>query len=61
MSSSSSKSSVKPLLISAGVALAAVTLGVVSWQATAPEGRGDAARPDRKSGGVGKSVIMPGE
>ncbi len=31
-----SKSSAKPLLISAGVALAAVTLGLVSWQATAP-------------------------
>lgn len=29
----------KPLLISAGVALAAVTLGLVSWQATAPEDR----------------------
>ncbi|MFJ6798818.1 DsbA family protein [Streptomyces sp. NPDC091268] len=33
---SSSPSSRKPLLISAGVALAAVTLGLVSWQATAP-------------------------
>lgn len=32
-----SRSSRKPLLISAGVALAAVTLGLVSWQATAPE------------------------
>ncbi|MFJ3927911.1 DsbA family protein [Streptomyces sp. NPDC090022] len=46
--SSSSKtpaksSAKKPLLISAGVALAAVTLGLVSWQATAPEERG--ARP----------------
>ncbi|MEU8777429.1 thioredoxin domain-containing protein [Streptomyces sp. NPDC048606] len=29
----------KPLLVSAGVALAAVTLGLVSWQATAPEER----------------------
>ncbi|MFD9405434.1 DsbA family protein [Streptomyces sp. NPDC059989] len=37
MSSSSHKpSSRKPLLISAGVALAAVGLGIVSWQATAP-------------------------
>ncbi|MFC9582664.1 DsbA family protein [Streptomyces yangpuensis] len=39
MSSSKTKagtSSAKPLLISAGVALAAVTLGLVSWQATAP-------------------------
>ncbi|MBT2403464.1 MULTISPECIES: thioredoxin domain-containing protein [unclassified Streptomyces] len=32
-----SSSSRKPILISAGVALAAVTLGLVSWQATAPE------------------------
>ncbi|MER5731905.1 thioredoxin domain-containing protein [Streptomyces sp. NPDC002138] len=30
----------KPLLISAGVALAAVTLGLVSWQATAPQDTG---------------------
>ncbi|MET9855148.1 thioredoxin domain-containing protein [Streptomyces sp. NPDC006450] len=30
-------SSRKPLLISAGVALAAVTLGLVSWQATKPD------------------------
>lgn len=36
-SSSSSSSRRKPLLISAGVAVAAVTLGLVSWQATAPE------------------------
>ncbi|TDU77348.1 thioredoxin domain-containing protein [Streptomyces sp. KS 21] len=36
-SSSSAGSARKPLLISAGVALAAVTLGLVSWQATAPE------------------------
>ncbi|MFJ4775032.1 thioredoxin domain-containing protein [Streptomyces sp. NPDC088762] len=35
-SSRPSRSSRRPLLISAGVALAAVTLGVVSWQATAP-------------------------
>ncbi|MGW6691155.1 DsbA family protein [Streptomyces sp. NPDC054961] len=34
---SPSRSSRKPLLICAGVALAAVTLGIVSWQATAPE------------------------
>ncbi|MCY0936577.1 DsbA family protein [Streptomyces sp. H34-S4] len=32
-----SASSRKPLLISAGVALAAATLGLASWQATAPE------------------------
>lgn len=31
-----SSSSRKPLLIAAGVAVAAVTLGIVSWQATAP-------------------------
>ncbi|MEW5529504.1 DsbA family protein [Streptomyces virginiae] len=49
MSSSSSKNSrkttsaAKPLLISAGVALAAVTLGIVSWQATAPAEQGSAA------------------
>ncbi|MER7461634.1 thioredoxin domain-containing protein [Streptomyces sp. NPDC097981] len=36
-SSPSSSSARKPLLISAGVALAAVTLGLVSWQATAPD------------------------
>ncbi|MFC9297864.1 DsbA family protein [Streptomyces sp. NPDC057011] len=36
-----SSSSRKPLLISAGVALAAVTLGLVSWQATAPAGKPD--------------------
>ncbi|MFJ7267347.1 DsbA family protein [Streptomyces sp. NPDC099050] len=36
-SPSSSSSSRKPLLISAGVALAAVTLGLVSWQATKPD------------------------
>ncbi|MGW5847980.1 DsbA family protein [Streptomyces sp. NPDC055254] len=35
-SSPSSSSSRKPLLIAAGVAVAAVTLGLVSWQATAP-------------------------
>ncbi|MET9884731.1 thioredoxin domain-containing protein [Streptomyces sp. NPDC006430] len=34
---SSSSSRRKPLLISAGVALAAVALGLVSWQATTPE------------------------
>ncbi|WP_051806857.1 DsbA family protein [Streptomyces sp. NRRL F-2664] len=32
-------SAAKPVLISAGVALAAVTLGLVSWQATAPADR----------------------
>ncbi|MFF5485265.1 DsbA family protein [Streptomyces virginiae] len=36
------KSSAKPLLISAGVALAAITLGLVSWQATAPDSTGSA-------------------
>ncbi|WP_405439691.1 DsbA family protein [Streptomyces avidinii] len=38
----SSKTSTKPLLISAGVALAAITLGIVSWQATAPAESGSA-------------------
>ncbi len=38
-SASSSASARKRLLISAGVAVAAVTLGIVSWQATAPEDR----------------------
>ncbi|MFI6148502.1 thioredoxin domain-containing protein [Streptomyces sp. NPDC051109] len=38
-SASSSASARKRLLISAGVAIAAVTLGIVSWQATAPEDR----------------------
>ncbi|CAM5235955.1 DsbA family protein [Streptomyces avidinii] len=37
-----SKTSTKPLLISAGVALAAITLGIVSWQATAPAEPGSA-------------------
>ncbi|MET9465062.1 thioredoxin domain-containing protein [Streptomyces sp. NPDC006544] len=37
MPASPSRTSRKPLLICAGVALAAVTLGIVSWQATAPE------------------------
>ncbi|MFE6842265.1 DsbA family protein [Streptomyces sp. NPDC057686] len=36
-SSSPTTSARKPLLISAGVALAAVALGLVSWQATVPE------------------------
>ncbi|MFB7183141.1 DsbA family protein [Streptomyces sp. NPDC056257] len=35
-SSSSRSSSRKPLLYAAGVAVAAITLGLVSWQATAP-------------------------
>ncbi|MFD3696590.1 DsbA family protein [Streptomyces sp. NPDC058646] len=39
-SSSSRSSSLKPLLVSAGVAVAAVTLGIVSWQATAPAAKG---------------------
>ncbi|PWK72433.1 protein-disulfide isomerase [Streptomyces sp. CG 926] len=39
---STKKSSTKPLLISAGVALAAITLGLVSWQATSPNGAGSA-------------------
>ncbi|MFD3805295.1 DsbA family protein [Streptomyces sp. NPDC058611] len=43
MPSPASSSSRKPLLYAAGVALAALTLGVVSWQATAPA--------DKPSGG----------
>ncbi|MFF8269945.1 DsbA family protein [Streptomyces sp. NPDC016562] len=39
-SSSSSSSRRKPLLYCAGVAIAAVTLGIVSWQATAPAEKG---------------------
>ncbi|MFG2993703.1 DsbA family protein [Streptomyces sp. NPDC048257] len=38
----SSKTSTKPLQISAGVALAAITLGIVSWQASAPADSGSA-------------------
>ncbi|MET9320145.1 thioredoxin domain-containing protein [Streptomyces sp. NPDC003038] len=38
--SKSAKTSLTPLLIAAGVAVAAVTLGLVSWQATAPADRG---------------------
>ncbi|MFC9822065.1 DsbA family protein [Streptomyces erythrochromogenes] len=41
------KSAAKPLLICAGVALAAVTLGLVSWQATAPA--------DKDSGSAGSA------
>ncbi|MFF4426633.1 DsbA family protein [Streptomyces sp. NPDC001549] len=40
--SSAKKSATKPLLISAGVALAAITLGLVSWRATAPAEAGSA-------------------
>ncbi|MER6251198.1 thioredoxin domain-containing protein [Streptomyces sp. NPDC001584] len=39
---STKKSATKPLLLSAGVALAAITLGLVSWRATAPAGTGSA-------------------
>ncbi|MFJ6480592.1 MULTISPECIES: DsbA family protein [unclassified Streptomyces] len=39
---SAKKSSAKPLLFSAGVALAAIALGLVSWQATAPAETGSA-------------------
>uniref|UniRef100_A0AAU2JRT8 Thioredoxin domain-containing protein n=1 Tax=Streptomyces sp. NBC_00049 TaxID=2903617 RepID=A0AAU2JRT8_9ACTN len=41
---SSRKTSAKPLLFSAGVAIAAITLGIVSWQATAPAGQGAAGQ-----------------
>lgn len=59
---SAKKSSAKPLLISAGVALAAITLGLVSWQATAPDSTGSAGlrrrgrardRPHRRAQGPG--------
>ncbi|MFD9358957.1 DsbA family protein [Streptomyces sp. NPDC060031] len=42
----------KPLLISAGVAVAAITLGLVSWQATAPA--------EKDSGRSGASAATPG-
>ncbi|MER6197826.1 thioredoxin domain-containing protein [Streptomyces sp. NPDC001586] len=41
--SSSPSSSRKPLLYAAGVAVAAITLGLVSWQATAPAEKRSAA------------------
>ncbi|MFD9479778.1 MULTISPECIES: DsbA family protein [Streptomyces] len=40
--SSAKKSATRPLLLSAGVALAAITLGLVSWRATAPAETGSA-------------------
>ncbi|MFE9483974.1 DsbA family protein [Streptomyces spororaveus] len=43
--SSAKKSATKPLLISAGAVLAAITLGLVSWQATAPAGTGSSGAP----------------
>ncbi|WP_326589308.1 DsbA family protein [Streptomyces sp. NBC_01294] len=48
-----SKSSVKPLLISAGVAVAAITLGLVSWQATAPA---DKVPADRSPGSAASAA-----
>lgn len=51
MPSSASSSSRKPLLYAAGVALAALTLGVVSWQATAPA--------DKPSGGPAAAASAP--
>nr|WSX51061.1 thioredoxin domain-containing protein [Streptomyces sp. NBC_00974] len=57
MPASPSRSSRKPLLICAGVALAAVTLGIVSWQATAP---GDSpARPSAASAPEAESTAGP--
>ncbi|CAM5498492.1 hypothetical protein SAVIM338S_03571 [Streptomyces avidinii] len=55
-SPSSSRSARKPLLISAGVALAAVTLGIVSWQATAPKDS-----PARSSAGSSSSSAPEAE
>ncbi|WP_329381779.1 thioredoxin domain-containing protein [Streptomyces sp. NBC_01351] len=49
----SSPSSRKPLLISAGVAVAAVTLGLVSWQATAPQEGGS------RGAGAGATATAP--
>lgn len=59
-SSSSASSSRKPLLISAGVALAAVTLGLASWQATKPDsGTDGAARPSAASAPEAGSATDP--
>ncbi|MEV8534897.1 thioredoxin domain-containing protein [Streptomyces sp. NPDC051211] len=58
MSRPRTPASKKPLLISAGVALAAVTLGLLSWQAGAPEDR--AARYDATVPG-GPAAPVPGE
>ncbi|MFZ3498713.1 DsbA family protein [Streptomyces sp. 5.8] len=59
-SPSPSSSSRKPLLISAGVALAAVTLGLVSWQATKPDsGTDSAARPSAASAPEAGSTADP--
>ncbi|MBW5486325.1 DsbA family protein [Streptomyces bambusae] len=51
--SAKSASASKPLLISAGVALAAVTLGLVSWQATA-------AKDDTPGGSARNSAAAAG-
>ncbi|WP_051794614.1 thioredoxin domain-containing protein [Streptomyces sp. NRRL S-87] len=50
-----SDSALKPLLVSAGVAAAALALGVASWQADS--GGGDAAAPDR---GAASASATPG-
>ncbi|MFG2711049.1 DsbA family protein [Streptomyces goshikiensis] len=58
--SSSSSSSRKPLLICAGVALASVAFGIVSWQATAPAGD-TPAKPSSASApaaGTGNSELL---
>jgi protein-disulfide isomerase len=55
MSSSRTSTSRKPLLISVGVALGAVVLGLVSWQATAP----DAKRPDTSASPSATRVPEP--
>ncbi len=46
-SASSFRSRRKPLLISAGVAVASLALGLVSWQATKPAERADRPRAER--------------
>ncbi len=54
--SKQSKPSRKPLLYAAGVAVAAITLGLVSWQATAPAGKSSADRLADRSPGSSASA-----
>ncbi|MFJ8210181.1 DsbA family protein [Streptomyces sp. NPDC096033] len=55
--STSRKSSRKPLLYAAGVALAAIALGIVSWQATAPA---DKHRETSSSSSSASAEATPG-
>ncbi|MER5869999.1 thioredoxin domain-containing protein [Streptomyces sp. NPDC002044] len=59
MPSSASSSSRKPLLYAAGVALAAITLGLVSWQATAPTERPSGGPAAAASGPAADSAADP--